>query len=114
MRSSDWYWVALLIGAGLFAVAVRNQELGYRRVGLRTARSKRFIGVSVLTAGVLWSLIAWLLWWPLWGISMHGTGGRVTLAVLGGLLGLLGAPDIGLGAAVTYAFWRPAPMLLAW
>lgn len=114
MRSFDWYWVALLIGAGLFAVVVRNQELGYRRVGLRTARSKRFIGVSVLTAGVLWSLIAWLLWWPLWGISMHGTGGRVTLAVLGGLLGLLGAPDIGLGAAVTYTFWRPAPMLLAW
>ncbi|GAA4260391.1 hypothetical protein [Dactylosporangium darangshiense] len=78
------------------------------------ARTTAFIQVlprSWIGAGLLWTLLAWPLSFPLHWLS--ATAGTWALAAVGFVLfGLGGSPGVAIGAAVCYSIWRPDPDLI--
>lgn len=113
MTSINWLLTLPLVLVAIGCSFVRLRDLVARFRGLRAANSPVFL-ISALTSSLaLWTLLGWVLWWPLGWVAGWGWG-VVLLAAVGVLLGAIGMPEIGAGAALTYTFWRPDETLLLW
>ncbi|MGI5499232.1 CHAT domain-containing protein [Lentzea sp. CA-135723] len=113
MTEVAWPEIALVV-AGFGVVFLRLRDLAAQFAGRRSANSPRFMVGAMIGSLVLWTLLAWVLWWPLGWVAGWGWGGQVLLVVVGVVLGAVGMPEIGAGAAITYSLWQHDETLLLW
>lgn len=91
-------------------VELRRRVIAHQQ----NARTSSFIHLlprSWIGAGLLWTLLAWPLSFPLTWFS--GIAGPWALAAVGFMVfGLGGSAGVAIGAAVCYSIWRPEPDLI--
>lgn len=104
----------MLIAVAAAYTVLRHLEFARMRdVNIRE-KGAVYFAFSTASAAITWTLLSWLLHWPLGWLAHLGWLGLVPLALLGAALGYRAMPEVALGAAITYTWWRPEPDLVLW
>lgn len=107
-------WSVLLIAVAALYAVLRHLEIAPSRGVDPREVGVAFFASALLSATVTWTLLAWVLFWPLDWLMTVGWLGIIVVVLLGLAVGFVGMQDVAMGAAITYTWWRPEPDLVLW